>query len=111
MSEVENKYINSKQEELRRIQLLEEARSVYGRSSELPPIHPRYKGINKSLSGEEDMSRKHSSLGLRTLIACVLLMVFISADTEHITYKGWSTERISENISKTLDVKTFWKSL
>lgn len=96
--------------EARRIKLLEEARKFNGNTYDLPPIHPRYKGISRNLSRVEE-SKNNSTLGIRTIIACVLLMAFISADTEHITYKGWDTGKISSQITRNLDVKTIWKSL
>lgn len=97
--------------EARRIQLLQEARQFSGNGRDLPPIHPRYHGINRNLSEIEDVSKKNSTLGIRTIIACALLMAFISADTEQITYKGWNTEKISSHITQTIDIKTIWKSL
>lgn len=83
--------------EKRRIQLLKQTRQCN------PPVHPRFQAINQKIFEEQSMEHsKHSSFGVRLIIAVLLFVLFVAMDYQGVETLSVDSKEITREIQRDL---------
>lgn len=91
--------------EKRRVELLQQARTLYNDKRGIPAVHPRYQSVYGTLydSQEERNTVRNHTLGIRVFISLLLFALFVIADYQNIEYAKVDSARIVHEIERDMN--------
>lgn len=93
--------------EKRREELLRRARMIYSDKKIPPAVHPRYQSFYTKLydtQEEYEMTRSHSTFGVRMFIAILLFALFVAMDYKGAQYAAVDSKKIIQEIERQVDI-------
>lgn len=93
--------------EKRRAKLLKQTRMLYSERYTNPPVHPRFRSVNERLMWEEESEdAKRGTLGIRTVVAILLFLLFVAMDYREVKTMNVDSNQIVQEIERQfVDIK------
>lgn len=93
--------------EKRRENLLRQTRMLYSGKHMNPPVHPRFRSVNERILWEENGGdAKRGTLGVRTVIAILLFLLFVAMDYRKVETMHVDSNQIVQEIERQfIDIK------
>ena len=102
------------EEQLRRKELLRQAKQLSGDRDSFPPIHPRYGNLCTEQSENASSEDTSGSFYMRLVIGILCFIFFVYMDQNHIEVANVNSTKIINEIERNVDmetVKEVWKDL
>ena len=96
--------------EKRRLALLEQTRKTYSEKYAPPAVHPRYKGVYRSIYLNEDVTKQaeeKNTFVIRLMIATLLFGVFVVASHYRVAGVEKVVAEIQQELGGLVDLNVF----